>query len=319
MNNKINVESEDIGYIQCDINEIRGDGNNINPRLIIPLKINSNNPGIIDRNGKKVKQHYKIITLSSNLYIKNSYKTLIGQSYTVNLLFNTVSRYKITNISIPLDFNKIEYIENNRISDANFELEINLLTAKYEPIDLDIPHEYLHILDFVDPTSSIIIDLKIPESIWVKNILPEIGYGQYSLIEIPIPAEVESDKMKTIIKELDEAFDYFKKGDYNKVVAHCRIAIDSIPNLNKISKKWSENPKYRDRLEAFVDEYIKNELGKEKSKQIVGNLALLWDICSKSVHPKKVIFNREDAIYILGNTSYLVKYIANILKINEKI
>jgi hypothetical protein len=316
MENRINVESRDIGTIQCDVNKIEGNGYNIYPHLIIPLQINFNNPEVVKKDEKKFDQYYKIISLSAGLYFKKDTNILISQSGYVSLLYSSQQVDRSKHIILPLDFNIIEFIETNRTNNACFEMIINLQIAKNNLIEHDNCSKDLIILDLIPCSSPISIDLEILKSKWIEEILPKIGYGKYSLIKIPIPEAIESDKMKKVICELDNANNYFVKGDYNKVVEHCRKAIELIIKLKKITKKWENNPKFNEKIEEFIEEHIRNKLGKEKSELIINTIKSLWKICSKSHHAGKLFFNREDAIFVFANTSYIVKYIANILEEN---
>jgi hypothetical protein len=74
------------------------------------------------------------------------------------------------------------------------------------------------------------LDIKITQSQWINKILPKLGYKQYRLIELPSFSNIIPESYKISISELETASMYFKNNDWDKVVSHCRSAIDPIKN-----------------------------------------------------------------------------------------
>lgn len=83
------------------------------------------------------------------------------------------------------------------------------------------------------------IDLKIGKSHWVENILSAI-YEPFMLIQVPRTNSIENS---TSLAELSKAEEYFLLGDYDKVVGHCRSALQPIREKHKNLKEWIKNGK----------------------------------------------------------------------------
>jgi hypothetical protein len=94
------------------------------------------------------------------------------------------------------------------------------------------------------------LQLTIPKSIWVEELLANIGHKNLKLVEIPLNHKALKEAYDDIIFEFNKAEKYFNDCDFDKCVAHCRSTLDALTrNLVKIKKqipsetafKWLEN------------------------------------------------------------------------------
>lgn len=85
----------------------------------------------------------------------------------------------------------------------------------------------------------------IPKSNWSEKLIRSLGYPGFKLIEIPLKHNIIKEAYNDIINELNLAQDYYKRGDNNKCVQHCRGALDK---LNGSLKALKENAKSKSRL-----------------------------------------------------------------------
>ncbi len=144
------------------------------------------------------------------------------------------------------------------------------------------------------------ISFEIPQSQWITKHLPALGWDSSRLIELPAANELIPEEYSQSLAELDKANEYFTKGDYDKVVAHCRSAIDPIrkkmPELktmitSKSSYEWIDS----------VNESTFNWL--DKLLKETGNFA------SKTHHtPSTGHFSRHDAQVVQMITIAIIAY-----------
>ena len=122
----------------------------------------------------------------------------------------------------------INCIEKNRSGDVKLAIEMACLFSfsggSYP--NGGFRKEFLHPMQ-----------ITIPKSVWVENILPKLGHETFKLIEIPFTHKLLKEAYEDILHEFYEAEDYYRNNDYNKCVAHCRHTLDGLHrNLKKIKK-----------------------------------------------------------------------------------
>ncbi|MFI5163004.1 MAG: hypothetical protein ACHQHN_17115 [Sphingobacteriales bacterium] len=80
------------------------------------------------------------------------------------------------------------------------------------------------------------VDFSLPRSVWVEKLLPQFGYRNLKLIEIPLSHDVLKEAYDDIVSEFNKAEHYFTLQDYNKCVAHCRNTMDTLTRHLKLIK-----------------------------------------------------------------------------------
>ncbi len=129
----------------------------------------------------------------------------------------------------------ISQIEKHRKSDLRFMIIINFLITLKNKLDLN-QNKTIWSSNLVQNLNSQ-IDFQIPKSTWIETLMPNLGYNNIRLIEIPMTHNQLTDEYLIIKKEFDKAEDYFNKNDYNTCVAHCRNVLDVLHrNLGKIKR-----------------------------------------------------------------------------------
>lgn len=123
---------------------------------------------------------------------------------------------------------KIEYTVSALVKDA------------FEPIDKTIVWSAENVRYFQGQTQFI-----IPKSNWSEKLIRGLGHPGFKLIEIPLKHNIIKEAYSDIIDEFNQAQDYYKKGDNNKCVQHCRGALDK---LNSSLKDLKNSAKSKSRL-----------------------------------------------------------------------
>ena len=204
-----------------------------------------------------------------------------------------------------IDESKLHLIESKRMEGVPFQInykfhfalydEIPSVDSKNRPIVKQFVSEY-----YSTDSSHQYLNINISQSQWVNKILPKLGDKQYRLIELPIFNDVIPESYSKSLNELVNATKYFKNGDWDKVVSHCRSAIEPIkselPNIKAIIEsesgfKWFKtlNEKTYDWLEVC--------------------LGSTMTISNKTHHaPSTGHFTRSEAQIVLMITTSLIAY-----------
>ena len=156
----------------------------------------------------------------------------------------------------------------------------------------------------IKPNYTIIGDIEYPQLIHEGKVLA-IGYGKVYIIEIPFPEKIEAETFKNAQEELNQAQNYIIKGDYDKVVEHCRNALETQKKIIPALKNLLTNSKYEwiDSVNQTTFEWIDKIYKKTR------------DISAIPHHTPSVgHFDKFEAMSILMVTTSLLLYISKLLK-----
>ncbi len=146
-------------------------------------------------------------------------------------------------------------------------------------------------------------NIRIPKSDWVEKILPDLKYKEVSLIEIP---KIEKPEFSDTIIKINEAWKMYSMGEYDKVLAECRKALESLIAIIKnkgFSKEIEEEGKKK-----TVPDWEKALGHKEMSNIMEVFVQKLFGFLSRGSHYGKPI-NREDAEFAIMTTHALVNFV----------
>tara|TARA_R100000908_G_scaffold45503_2_gene21697 strand:- start:12498 stop:13385 length:888 start_codon:yes stop_codon:yes gene_type:complete len=206
--------------------------------------------------------------------------------------FRNSSKYDnegISNFFLNLSNKQIEELEELR---KGSELEFNILISCDS---LELKESSLPI-----PSVKKVETIKrVSQSEWLEC-LDQMGYGRYTLFEIPVIEKLDKENEGDISNDINKARELFQKGYYEEAITTCRIALDELENiledreeLTKAinSSKDGNNRKEMEKLERFY--YIRYSI------RHATHLA---------PHPNKrdeerTPFNRHEAQYILALTA----------------
>lgn len=73
--------------------------------------------------------------------------------------------------------------------------------------------------------SNFTLNIRLPKSDWVENFLPALGFKTVSLVEIP---QILDSQFSEAVIQVDNAWKQYSMGDYRKVFADCRNAIECL-------------------------------------------------------------------------------------------
>lgn len=144
--------------------------------------------------------------------------------------------------------------------------------------------------------------IMIPQSEWVK-ILENLNYGNYKIIEMPLPRLPQGTALDKAIGHLEEAQRKFNEGEYDDVLVDCRDAVEEIHSVLKSIEKNNKSLRGK-----FTD-----TLGKEKEDRVEGlssSFKLFVDLGGHKVIPEVKKIDRTDAELAIRCAHELVYFYA---------
>ena len=147
-------------------------------------------------------------------------------------------------ISFPLNAATMHFIEKHRDKDLNLGLDLDI-HALVKSATAQPGAKSAYSVDYIH-SETVKIYFEIPRSVWIEKILPEMGYRNLKLFEIPVSHSILNEAYDHIISNFDEAERYFNLQDYNKCVSHCRMSLDTLnTSLANIRKEVTSKSNYK--------------------------------------------------------------------------
>lgn len=202
-------------------------------------------------------------------------------------------------LEFPLDFNRIKVIEAGRVGDIGFKVDLRFMIARQQSLMVSNgqqpqPQDFL--TGFEDKTES--LAFTIPQSYWVKSVLPSLSLNKIYLLEIPEGNTIIQEAWKYI--ETAEAA--FRNWNSKEVFGNCREAGTLVDRLLKAK---------------FGDDFTYNERwGRAYAKFThMASLDLHLEDLKKSLKypPDSIKTDKIDAEQLIIRTKTLVKYAGELL------
>lgn len=189
--------------------------------------------------------NFDIITITGTLKTQHP-TSILGER--IENIANTVTQSEIKYsqlFNFKLGNREIDFFEKIRTGDATFLLEFEIVIHIKDILGLEPKGNYIRSsVGFQIEKSRIYIT--VPKSIWVEQILKQLGYKSFMLIEVPLNHKTLKEAYDNIVSEFTLAEDYFKNQDYNKCIAHCRNTLDSLTrNLKKIKENTESETSFK--------------------------------------------------------------------------
>lgn len=136
---------------------------------------------------------------------------------------------------------------------------------------------------------------------WI-NVLKQLNFTEYLLVEIPIPSERETKQIKNSIDFLIQARKNFIEGNYEETVAICRKALESL------SKGLGETENQKKARDLFKTN--QQEMSLEQRYLMIREATIHFSHLAHHVSNtgERFSINRRDANFILGLTSMIISF-----------
>jgi hypothetical protein len=281
--------------------DISGSGGLESPYLLIPLSFSF----IPYRQGEKYPySEFGINHVYAELSLTPQNVKALSISLPLQYNIYQPSTYNM-GLRFPLTREALYYIEKYRNGNLTGHLLFNLQIAKYEsfPVAQGVASTYPKYISGFENSQGH-TTFSIEQSQWVNKILPALGHKTATLIELPTASVILPAEYTHSMAELEESRKYFLTGDYDKVVGHCRSAIEpfkkDLPALRTSITSRSEHDWIKKNLVATCD-YVDTIMN------------ATYTITNKSHHPPSIgNFGRSEAEIILNMTVLILTYIGKI-------
>jgi hypothetical protein len=209
-------------------------------------------------------------------------------------------------LEFPFDLPTVARIENGRAGDFAAALKFRSLVAIHAPGPAQGVQRYAI-------AESQTCGFAISRSHWIDKILPELGYGRIELLEVRVShSSLEDEESPRAVGAIRRARDLLVDGDWNKAVAHCRIAIETIPDTGALHLNGTSE--FDSKIDSFVKELLAPKLGKQEARFLADGMKSLWRVCGRPIHPASSDgFKRPDAEFIVRYTTAIVDYVGSLL------
>lgn len=294
-------------YNKCSIDstEINSVGGPENPKLQVWFALEMD-PG----QGKQY-QPFVLLSVDAKLRVFDSSVDISSGTSTQYCKVYSKSSNRIM-IEFVLSAYKILKIEERRVDNLKASLDLTFRALNFEAIALPVGNSKKELNVLTDLTSAYCnINFEIPQSLWITKLLPGFGWKASSLIELPTTNELIPEEYSLSLGELGKANEYYSKGDYDKVVAHCRSALDPIKSswkkLKPIFKSESEN-EWIDAMNNGTSAWLDTMINKT------------YQLCSKTHHNRTVgHFDRHSSQVVLMMTTAIIGYAGKCISDNSEI
>lgn len=277
--------------------DVRSVGGPVYPQLIFPLQLET-----VPQQGLK---ELRISAVRAHLNTQNLGRIGTAVPTTMPLRFSNMASpktFQIT-IEIPLDLYRAQKIEANRQQNGMLQLDCSL---DYVAIWKRNASPLRPLPDPIEMSTMVQrIEIVIPQSEWIANILPGLGCNSVRLIEIPMPATTTAIGFEKSVLAVEKAQQRFNLGLYDDAAAQCRIALDPFFDQEKKPDGSGTMLKLKKSWEARLGEATHRWLGEASN-------AVRW-ATNPVHHSPSARFDRFEAQMLLMITTTLISYAARTL------
>lgn len=290
-----------VGEVELNIEHVYGTGGSLYPRLVIPCRFVFQS--LTDVRGSRSDLWFQQPTAEIRHSAAPGEKLADGQMapfFQICVFGYPHENPVSTVIEVPLEQRRLEWLEQARHGDLDFDLRITLLATAFGISTWQ--------KDGIQPNAwhaqqiEARATLKISRSVWIEKVLPGMDYGQIKVVEIPAVPLAQYKGLQHSFAALEKAEKQFKAGFYDDAAASCRIALE--PFFEQVPKPDGTGtmPALKKSWERILGEATHEWLGKSMN-------AVKW--ATNSLHHSPTArFSRFDAQMLLSIVTALISYAA---------
>lgn len=148
-------------------------------------------------------------------------------------------------------------------------------------------------------------DIEITQTHWVKQVLPQIGYGKIHIVEFPAAPLESCAALHHAFKALQQAQERHKIGLYDDAVSKCRIALEKFFDRET---KTGDDGKTRD--VPVPKKAWEMKLGKAACDWLATTLRNIKDAANPTAHSANGHYDQFESQMFLAITTAVVAYVA---------
>jgi hypothetical protein len=279
--------------LSIEVTSVKGEGGVLSPRLVVLLKLD-----FASGWHQTTEPDFAIFGAFGTISFIDPVQRLadlipcVEPQHVMNGFMRTYS------LEFPLDQRGLDWIENRRHGDVGLRIDIRFHIGAHELVRSGQGIALSARISFENLPAQ--FDLQVPQSHWVNQVLPGLGYGEVRVVEIPLSSPESIPDFPHAVDELLAAQRYFRTGDNDKAVAHCRSALEHIYNNRQELAK-------RETSESLADWF----------KTVVQKT---WPLVNKPHHPPSMgHFSRADAQMIYSVTTEILAYVGRLLEVRGEV
>ena len=325
-----------IGTVQLDPAEIKGEGGEYDPRLVIPIKI--------ELNPQPKERQIVIVRLSASLHLDHA--TGHGDQFASKASYELANDMSINSVpgapnkrSLDVCFNlthaQLKTLENRRHEEGKalyLRLEPVIAWNKHTGNVDDRPYGGNSTLQeggwdinagmFSDfaffwlPTIGR-LRLDLTKMDWVKAIFPGMGYDSFRLVEVKLPTSGAHFIPEDAVGHFKKALQNYDKREPEDSLRECRLAHEAIENAIEARLSARLGRVYKLGREHKLGEAIALDLGwppdSEQQKFVDGGWKPLYVMANASSHtPSTKSLLPADAHTVLIITAAMFEYLTQL-------
>lgn len=305
------------GMLHMDLERISGRGGPIYPQLNVLLRVSLESAELAFRRNtapqtpEDLLQDYSLHQIYGTLFFSSQGSGVTEltkfQSLPISHLSRTNPKVDIS-LDIPLDLYRLHLLEELRVGDVSLQFTFQFHLIKY----YQAPRKQTHLVIEQFETSWINqFIVTVPQSHWIDKVLPGLGYGKISLVEVPIPEKAIGETIVKAVEEFQVAQHSLLQGDYNKALGHCRNALEIFSNARKYEGD-KERPSFADKIDYLLMVLPSTPTG-ARGDNLRRLLKDLYGLTSMPEHPSPPHFTRDDADMTIHITIAVLSYLGKFL------
>jgi hypothetical protein len=107
---------------------------------------------------------------------------------------------------------------------------------------------------FFAPIQEVNLVIGVARSDWLKNVLEPVGFGNYTLMEMPVPAVPDRKRWENALTHLTHAEQQFALGNDPGVFQDCRAMIESLEGYPKQIFATLGDEEKRKKVDALLEQ-----------------------------------------------------------------
>ncbi len=218
-------------------------------------------------------------------------------------------------LEIPLDHKRVASLERSRQGgDLQLRLDCELMADELVELAKTKTSHPASVWGLKEHHSmSSQVPLVIPRDVWVKNVLPRVGYGVVHVVELPVVSVEACAAFQHSYDALCQAQERHAIGEYDDAVGKCRVALEPFfEPTEKLDEKGvkSHVPTLKKSWET--------KLGKATYDWLNGTFGAVREAANRTHHSPNAHYNQFDSQMIIAITTTLVAYAARTMSPGEK-
>lgn len=212
---------------------------------------------------------------------------------------------RLLHVAIPLDQLRLSRIEQHRKGgDVNLRLDCELVADEMEEVGnlKNVANRAVWGLKAHHRLHSQ-FHVVIPRSVWVEQVLPQTGFGQIHILELPKISIERCEGRKEAFRALQQAQKLEREGLYDETVGACRKALEPFfEHVDKIDEKGATK-----KVPVLTASW-ETRLGKATYDWLNASLLTLKGPTNRAVHNTSTTFGQLEAQMLLLVATAVISY-----------